>query len=147
MLRKATEKCFFHNLLLSVKFWFLVVAAELFCPVWDGRAAQGASLCAHFHAGTTVRDVAAHLSGRMSLTLSILQFKTILELPCAEKWSTLLSLMNFCVKIAFSDSTCIELRCFLLFMLGWSNKVQQWGIVDGWTISSSVYAISVIEFG
>lgn len=83
-----------------------------------------ASLCAYLHAGT-VRDVAAHLSRRMSLTLSILQFKTTLELPCTEKWSTLLLPMNLSVKIALSDSTHIELRFFLLFMLGWSNKVQQ----------------------
>lgn len=33
MLRKATEKCFFPDLHLSVKFLFLVVAADMFRPL------------------------------------------------------------------------------------------------------------------
>lgn len=144
---------FFHHLHFSAKFWFLVVAAEMSCLLFGAYCTlkslvspqmaeqSSASLCAYLHAGTAVRDVAAHLSERMSLTLSTLQFKTILELPCTEKWSTLLWPMNLRVKIALSGSTRVELWCFLLFMLGWPDKVQQWGIVDGRVIFFSLFML------
>lgn len=78
---------FFIIYICLLSFGFLIVAAEMSCAVWcllhievscehpSVRDAQSTSLCSHLHAGTAVRGVAAHLSGRMSLTLSTLQLK------------------------------------------------------------------------
>lgn len=78
---------------------------EVSCDHPNGRAAQSSSLCAYFHTDTAARDLAAQLLGRVSLPLSALQFKTVLELACTEQWSILLSLLGPYMKIASSGST------------------------------------------